>query len=119
MGRPIKYHGKKISKKFLEHREENARDNGYPTQKWILFCKLMISYCQVELYESKSTVSKYVTLSRNKQKLKIRFSNHPANRMKEEIQDSDFYVGRTTKGVFNTQHAIDFVFKKLNLEVYL
>lgn len=106
--------------KYLLHVEKIKSEQGFPPPKYIQFCKLMFPYTdEIFLYESKSTVSKYVTVVRGGIKIKVRFSNHQANRMKEAIQDSDFYVGRTTKGIFNTQHAIDFVFKKFGLEVDL
>lgn len=111
---------KPVKMKYLLHVEKIKAEQGYEAPKYIMFCKLMYPYVDaVYLYESRSTVSKYVTVVRGDTRVKVRFSNHPANRMKEAIQDSDFYVGRTTKGVFNTRHAIDFVFKKLNLEVSL
>jgi hypothetical protein len=111
---------KPVKMQYLLHVEKLKAEQGYDTPKYIQFCKLMYPYVDaVYLYESRSTVSKYVTVVRGEAQIKVRFSNHPANRMKEVIQDSDFYVGRTTKGIFNTRHAIDFVFGKLDLIVSL
>lgn len=60
----------------------------------------------VVVYESKSTVSKYVYISDGTKVYKVRFSNHAANPNQEENCDSDFYVGYGNKGITNTQQAI-------------
>jgi hypothetical protein len=59
---------------------------GYKKQKWVEFCETLIADgYECSLYDSKSTVSKYIYVKKpNTEKiLKVRFSNHRPNYHKE------------------------------------
>jgi len=44
-------------------------------------------------YDAVTTVSKYVTIRKNKKQFKVRFSNHKPNKGKEIDRLCDFFVG--------------------------
>lgn len=117
-----------LTNKYLNGciKRQNEKYNGiYPIPKWIIFCKEMIRRgWVVKLHAAKTTVSKYIYLEKGKYNIKVRFSNHKANKIKELNKDSDFYVGKGNKGVITTDQllnkllnfeTVDFV-KKLNEE---
>jgi hypothetical protein len=97
---------KNIDKKFLKKRSDISIKNGYSVQKWILFCqKLLDLGFEIDLYDSRRTVSKYVHVKFGKYCYKVRFSNHKPNREKELTGDCDFFVGVTNKHVSTTKDA--------------
>ena len=80
---------------------------GFPIPKWITFSKILIQDgWTVKLFRSKSTYSKYLYVSKNGFKYKVRFSNHKANRFQESKKDSDFYVGVGNSGVLTTEELL-------------
>lgn len=86
---------------------------GYPVPKWIQFSQILIGNgWTVELYRSKTTLSKYLYISCGGMEYKIRFSNHKANKAKEEMMDCDFYVGVGNQGVITTEELIEIILKK-------
>ena len=83
---------------------------GYNLPKWVLFSEELIKdEWKVELCDSKSTVSKYLYISKNGQKFKIRFSNHKPNKQKESQKDCDYYVGVGNKGVITTEQVLKLI----------
>jgi len=106
-----------VSKKFLRARAAKATQQGYEVQKWIIFCNYLIFIgFSLFMYESKSTVSKYIYVRRGGRELKIRFSNHKPNYHKEDTGDCDFFVGVTHKGKTNYKDALNFVINTLDPE---
>lgn len=79
-----------------------GRCKKYPPPKYLLFCKFLFEkQFRVYLHEAKTTNSKYVTIARGRQEVKIRFSDHRPNKHVQERADSDFYVG-ISNGITNT-----------------
>jgi hypothetical protein len=96
-----------LNKEYLDKIKPNYLKNGYPVPKWIQFSEAMIDLgCQVELHQTQATVSKYIYLTKDNKKLKIRFSNHKANHQMETKQDCDYYVGVGNYGVVTTEQLI-------------
>ena len=61
----------------------------YGKPKWVLFCEYyMQKGFAVYLYDSKSTVSKYITLVYGGKTFKVRFSDHKPSKMKESAMGS-------------------------------
>src|SRR5690606_17959069 len=77
MKRPKKAARAKINKEFLNRRIQWSENLGYGKQKWVYFCEVLIERrFQLELYEARQTVSKYITIRKNNKTFKVRFSNH-------------------------------------------
>lgn len=105
--------GNFISKEYLDSLKPAYKKGGWPVPKWIVFCEKMIDAgWKVSLYRAKTTVSKYIYIHKEKNVLKIRFSNHRANVFKELNGDCDFYVGIGNNGVITTEQLIDLLNKK-------
>lgn len=101
-----KARNKKLTIEYLDDRARAAISKGYPVQKWILFCKCMLSKgFDVYLYEARRTFSKYVTIKRGEKSYKVRFSNHKPIKQREINNDCDFFVGVTHTGVRTTRMA--------------
>lgn len=67
----------------------------YSKPKYIEFIEFFYNLgFEVGLYRAKTTASKYVFIKKGNKEIKIRFSNHLPNPLKEEKHDSDYYVGR-------------------------
>ncbi|QSY98605.1 hypothetical protein J2J97_32390 (plasmid) [Rhizobium bangladeshense] len=98
----------RLDAQYLADRTRALERVGYPKAKWIGFCELMLTFAlQVELYEARQTVSKYVTLTDGSGKrYKVRFSNHKPIHAREVGGDCDFFVGVTHLGVTTTTQAI-------------
>lgn len=95
----------RVTRKFLKKR----RGLGiHPAPKWVGFCETMMDMgFGVDLYQAKSTVSKYITVRHHQKTFKVRFSNHKASPFKEKIGDCDFFVGHThLHGINTTAQAI-------------
>lgn len=98
----------------IDNRKDHAERNGYPVPKWILFCETLMEHgFTVHLYYAKTTVSKYITVTRkgsNKDFL-VRFSNHPPNARREWDKDCDFFVGIGNFQTTNTDQALGAVLR--------
>ena len=101
------YGGDKIKLDDLKQIENRYIDAGFSIPKYLQLCRraLETNRYAVNLYDSRSTVSKYVTVRYGKKKFKIRFSNHPPNKEKEQNGESDFFVGVTNFTITNTNDA--------------
>lgn len=87
--------------------------NGWPIPKWIQFAQILLGNgWSVDLYRSKTTLSKYLFISHGGKEYKIRFSNHKANKDNEDNMDCDFYVGVGNNGVITTEELIQIILKK-------
>lgn len=85
-------------------------NKGYPVPKWITFSLTMLNEgWDVVLQQSKTTVSKYIHITKGSASYKIRFSNHKANKEKESSQDSDYYIGVGHNGIITTEQLIAFL----------
>lgn len=103
----------KIRQEYLDLLKPSYLNKGYSIPKWIQFCETMLSHgWSVSLHRAKTTVSKYVYIRKGKKNLKIRFSNHRANRYKEQIDDCDYYVGVGNFGVITTEKVIEYILGK-------
>lgn len=97
---------------MLQDRAQRSVSAGYAKQKWITFCEDLIGQgYKINLYEAKTTFSKYVTVMKGGKEYKVRFSNHKPNRSKELGGDCDFFVGVTNTGVRTTDDAMEAVRK--------
>lgn len=95
---------------FLDARKQQAESKGFPEPKYIQFCRSVLDMkLRVHLHESKTTRSKYVTITSNKGKFKVRFSNHKPNKGAQEREDSNFYVGVSNGVVTTTDQALEAV----------
>lgn len=97
---------------YLDRRAKASTDKGYSVQKWIEFCRWALDFGMVVfLYESTSTVSKYVFVAKTEKgtRFKVRFSNHKPNWVREAQDDCDFFVGVTNTGFRTTADAIEAV----------
>lgn len=111
-----------FTKRHLHLYEEN-RNKDYPRPKWLHFAAVMLDYrdsgVSLKLYDAKSTVSKYLHVSRGGKTVKVRFSNHlPANQ-KVLADDCDYYVGVSQVGVLRTEEVIPKVLRDLGLSTTL
>ncbi len=98
---------KTLSTEYLDSLKPSYTSQDYPIPKWIIFSQTLIKDgWVVRLYRAKTTFSKYLFISRDKKMLKIRFSNHKANKLKELANDCDFYVGVGNKGVITTEELL-------------
>lgn len=96
-----------INLQFCEHRARKASYGGFPKPKYIEFCETMLNAgFQVDLYEARRTVSKYVTVYAAGKEYKVRFSNHKPIREREARGDCDFFVGKTNYATTNTAQAV-------------
>jgi len=112
--KPLEY--KNIDANYLESVKPGYLAKGFTIPKWVTFCEtLLADDWSVKLHESQSTVSRYIYVNKNGHNFKVRFSNHKPSKTKEEINDSDFYVGISHFGVMRTEDVI----KKLNQLVKL
>lgn len=100
----------KLDVNYLEVRAAKMVAAGYSIPKWIIFCdRLLRKDLNVELYEAKSTVSKYIHISNKSKKYKVRISNHKPSYTKEMDNDCDYFVGVTYTGVRTTNDAYNAV----------
>jgi len=97
------------TQKYLDYIKPGYIAKGYAVPKWIIFAETMIHEgFDVKICYSKSTVSKYVYIKRGKEPIiKIRFSNHKANKRREMEEDADYYVGRGNLGCITTETVIE------------
>jgi hypothetical protein len=92
---------------YLVGLEPSYIKQGYPVPKWIQFSKTLLNDgWTIRLHRAKTTFSKYLYINKGELSLKIRFSNHKANRGAEDRNDSDYYVGVGNKGVITTEQLI-------------
>lgn len=102
---------------------ERRRNQKYPRPKWLEFAAIMLSYqnqgVSLKLYDARSTVSKYLYVTRNGKTVKIRFSNHQPANGKIMANDSDYYVGVSQLGVIQTEQVIPKVLQDLGLTTVL
>lgn len=97
----------KINHDILRQRSDRAKKHKFPIPKWVLFCKAMLEAgYTLHMYEAKTTVSKYITVSRGAKQYRVRFSNHKPSRFREFAGDCDFFVGITHTGVRTWEDAI-------------
>lgn len=73
----------------------------------------------LKLYDAKTTFSKYLHVSRNGKTLKVRFSNHMPAGQKVFVNDSDYYVGVSQRGIIRTDQVIPKVLRDLGLKTTL
>ena len=102
----INYH---ISKKYTLERIVNRIEcysKNYSPPKFLLFAmKMAQNGWAVSIHEVK--VSKYVFILKEDRLIKIRFSNHKPNRIRENQEDCDYYVGVSHKQVSTTKELIN------------
>lgn len=102
---------------------DRRRNQKYPRSKWLEFAAVMLSYqsqgVSLKLYDARSTVSKYLYVSRNGKTIKIRFSNHLPAKGRVLANDSDYYVGVSQVGVIRTEQVIPKVLNALGLHTAL
>lgn len=92
---------------FLKNRADFWVKQGYPKQKWIIFCETMLSLgFDVFLTEAQQTRSKYVQIERNQRVFRVRFSDHKPIQSREINKDCDFFVGITNLATTTTNQAI-------------
>lgn len=100
----------RLDQKFLEKAYNRIKGGGYSKQKWVEFSELFLEKgFDVFLYEARQTCSKYITL-RHPQlsgvSFKVRFSNHPPIKAREDRGDCDFFVGRANNSISTTADAV-------------
>lgn len=103
-----------VTKDMLRSRAESNKINGYSVPKYIKFCEQLLKHgYTLELYEARSTFSKYITVKREgtNKSYKVRFSNHKPNLTKEINGDCDYFVGVTNSWVTNWVMATKAVHK--------
>ena len=94
-----------LSNDYLNYREGLAKMKGFPKPKWITFCEVMLRRgFAVSLHEAKTTVSKYIYVSKYGEQFKVRFSNHGPNW--KRASDCNFVVGKNDRGGTTTGQAI-------------
>jgi len=97
----------KITRKRLSEIKPGYEKAGYALPKWIQFSERMLDMgFKVVLWNSKTTVSKYIHVKRDDKSFKVRFSNHKPNFRKEVGKDCDLFVGVTNLGCITTDQAI-------------
>ena len=111
----------RVTHEYLMRRDDDLKSRGYPTPKWIAFCRHFLDLgLRVRLYEARRSVSKYVTLERGKKArrktFKVRFSNHRPIRFREEKGDCDFFVGVCNRQTTTTEQAIEAAMQFFDLE---
>ncbi|NRA76833.1 MAG: hypothetical protein HRU18_01385 [Pseudoalteromonas sp.] len=96
-----------ITTEYLDSREKATIKAGYSSPKWIGYCREVMSKgIRVEMYEAKSTVSKYIYSIQGNKVFKVRFSNHRPNKFKQQMNDCDFFVGVSNGLVTRTEDAL-------------
>lgn len=100
----------KIQKRILQY--EQKYNGRFDAPKYLKFMEQMtISGWTCDLIEAKSTESKYITVKKDDQSYRIRFSAHKAAKMRTD--DIDFLCGgRSVNGVVALNS--DELIKKLN-----
>lgn len=97
----------RVTRHDLEIRANASTSRGYPVQKWIKFCLMMLDLgFEVIAHEAATTRSKYITVRQGRKAFKVRFSNHRPNKSAEFRSDSDFYVGVANQTTTTTEDAI-------------
>lgn len=106
----------KLTNKYLTFEIlEQKTSEKYGKAKWIMFAEeLLKKGFRVSLYEARRTFSKYLTVEKDGEKFKVRFSNHKPNKEREEHCDCDFFVGVSNYKVTTTEDAFDAVYKYFN-----
>lgn len=108
-----------VTREWLQKRINDRYQKTWGWPKWALFCQeLMNEGYHVEIYESQSTVSKYIWVWHVEQPadpIKVRFSNHPPNEVKERHGDCDYYVGKGNYGYRTTQECLDQIRRHFNI----
>lgn len=100
--------GKPFTRGHLIHARERRKKSEYPEPKWIMFCETMLDEgMTLSIYESKTTVSKYIWVSRGQLTVKVRFSNHRPNNVMQQVEDCDYYVGVSNGKVITTEQVIE------------
>ena len=90
----IKLHKPEHYAEFEAYKKRCQQNNWNPV--WVQLCDAIIALgLRVSIYDSKSTVSKYIEVYRENHKncFKIRISNHAPVRGSRNFEPSDFYVG--------------------------
>lgn len=106
-----------IDQAYLDNLKPAYEKKGYNVPQWIRFCEAMLGLgLSVSLYRAKTTVSKYVHVAFPSGNVKVRFSNHRANKAKENLNDADYYVGVGNKYVLTTDELIQILTDKLSEE---
>jgi hypothetical protein len=104
----MKNNKRKLTLEYLKKLEPGYTNKGYSVPKWIFFSKEMIGLgWECEYYDSHSTVSKYIYITKRNYHFKIRFSNHKPAYNQQNINDSDFYVGISHNQVLRTEELIE------------
>ena len=90
----------------------------YEKPKYIQFIEYYESKgFKVELHKAVTTFSKYIFLEKNNKKVKVRFSNHSPNKLKESNLDSDFYVGKVNFNKWKTAREVAIEINKIYKEI--
>ena len=102
----------KLTNKYLTFEIlEQKTSEKYGKAKWIMFAEeLLKKGFRVSLYEARRTFSKYLTVEKDGEKFKVRFSNHKPNKEREEHCDCDFFVGVSNYKVTTTEDAFNAVY---------
>lgn len=108
----------RVTPQLLTHRAQGLAKAGYTKPKWIIFCEVLLKRgYTVELYETRRTVSKYITVKLDGFKpFKVRFSNHKPIPQRELEGDCDFFVGHTNLTITNTKQAFEAVTKHFEVQ---
>jgi hypothetical protein len=104
---------KTLTKQHIDELKARSLKYGYPEcPKWVQFAEAAIKDgWEVKLYRARTTLSKYLFICKGAEQYKIRYSNHRPSYLKEEVADSDFYVGVHHKGCITTEELM----KKLGI----
>lgn len=99
---------RKITQHYLDIIKPRYARNQYPIPKWIIFTEQLLQWnWQIFLYRAKSTYSKYLYISKGKQTIKVRFSNHKPNKFNQVNNDSDYYVGISHSESLTTEALLE------------
>jgi len=83
-----------VTYEYLREVEEKTNNSGFPTQKWVLFCRVCLDRrWTVRIRPAETTRSKYILVISKGKRRKVRFSDHRPNREREENGDCDILVG--------------------------
>jgi len=117
----MRYRPSRVTKSILDMRIQAYENKGFAKTKWIEFCELMLAKGFIlHMYEAKSTVSKYITVSHPSKpgkRFRVRFSNHKPIKHRELNGDCDFFVGITNLATTNTEQAIEATLKHFSVGV--
>lgn len=95
--------GQHVTIAFLTERTQMAAQAGYSKAKWIEFCETMLSRgYNVFLTEDPFTTSKCILVKRYDKTFQVRYSADPST---EELDDCDFFVGKTIRAWTNWKQA--------------